>query len=33
MKLKSSVIKEYLKSQNIEKDKLMEKFDLIIDGA
>lgn len=33
MKLKSSVIKEYLKSQNIEKDNLMENFDLIIDGA
>ena len=33
MKLKSSVIKEYLKSQNIEKDNLMENFDLNIDGA
>lgn len=33
MNLKSSVIKEYLKSQNIKKDNLMENFDLIIDGA
>lgn len=33
MKLKSSTIKEYLNSQNIEKDNLPEKFELIIDAA
>lgn len=33
MKLKSSIIKEYLNSQNIEKDNLPEKCELIIDAA
>ena len=32
MKIKSSIIKEYLNSQNLEKDNLPERFDLIVDG-
>ena len=32
MKLKSSIIKEYLNSQNIEEDNLPEKFELTIDA-